>query len=79
MLPVVMVRGHEKHIMTKAELEEFGYVGAEEMPDGRCVYKYPVLMARNHYRCMKKAYLKNGLAGINGYIDGIKNMKNLED
>lgn len=77
MLPLVMVRSHEKHIVTKAELEEMEYVGAEKMEDGKYLYKLPVMVAQNHYRCMKRSYLKHGVKGIDLYIDRVKSLKDL--
>lgn len=79
MLPLVMVRSHEKHIVTKEELEEMGWVGAEKMEDGKYLYKAPVMIAQNHYRCMKRAYLKNGAPGLDRYIERIKSLKNMEE
>ena len=73
-LPMVMTESHEKHIMTKAELEEMGYVGAEEMPDGTYTYKAPVQMAANHFRRLRKAYQKYGLAGCKDYVVKINHL-----
>ena len=70
-MPIVMVHSHEDHIMTKEELEEFGYVDAEKLKDGRYIFKYPVKMSMNHYRGLKKGWLKNGFVGCSAYIDKI--------
>lgn len=70
-LPVVLVNTHEKHIMTKDELEEMGYVGAEKMDDGRYVYNSPLQIAMNHYRGLMKAFRKSGAKGCGEYIDKI--------
>jgi hypothetical protein len=75
-LPLVMVNTHEKHIMTKAELEEMGYVGAEKMEDGRYMYKAPVMVAQNHYRCMRRAFLRGGTEAVGKYIERVKSLKN---
>lgn len=75
-LPLVMVNTHEKHIMTKEELDEMGYVGAEELPDGTYLYKAPVQIAKNHYRCMRNRFRKHGMPGLEKYIDEIKALKN---
>lgn len=77
MLPLVMVKSHEKQILTKEELEEMGYVGAEEIEPGKYLYKAPVMVAQNHYRCMKRTFLKHGQPGLMAYIDRIKALKNL--
>ena len=71
-MPVVIVSTHEKHIMTNDELVEMGYVGAEKMEDGKYLYKAPVQMHKNHYRALKKAYIKKGAVGCGQYIDKIK-------
>lgn len=75
-LPVTLIVTHEKHYMTKEELEEYGYVGAEKLEDGRYLYKYPVQYAQNHYRQLRKAYQKDGFDGCSAYIDKIKSLKN---
>lgn len=71
-MPIVLTSTHEKHIMTNEELIEMGYVGAEKMEDGKYLYKAPVQISKNHYRALKKAYLKNGAAGCSKYIAKIK-------
>jgi hypothetical protein len=71
-MPTVMVATHEKHIMTNEELAEMGYVGSEKMKDGKYLYKAPVHISKNHYRALKKAYLKSGAAGCGKYIDMVK-------
>lgn len=76
-LPLVMVETHEKHFMTKEELDEIGYVGAEKLEDGRYVYKYPVQIAMNHYRRLANAYRKHGFEGCAKYIDEIKKLPTL--
>ncbi len=74
-MPLVWVNSHEKHIMTKAELDEMGYVGATDLGDGKYMYKAPVMVAKNHYRCMRRRYEKHGVAGLDKYIDEIKELK----
>lgn len=77
----VMVLTHEKHIVTKEELEEMGFVAAEKLPngkykfneastmkDGRYLYHAPVYIAMNHFRALKKAFKKNSWAGCRAYI-----------
>lgn len=73
-LPLVMVQTHEKHIMTKAELEEMGYVGAEELEDGRFMYNAPVQVAMNHFRSLRRAFQREGIAGCEKYIEQINGL-----
>jgi hypothetical protein len=73
-LPLVWVSSHEKQILTKDELEEIGYVGAEEFEPGKFIYKSPVQIAKNHFRAMRKAYLNYGVKGIEHYIDKINKL-----
>jgi hypothetical protein len=75
-MPIVIRNTHEKHIYTKEELDEWGYVDAEKLPDGRYLFNYPVQIAVNHYRALKKAWQKNGFKGASDYIDRINNLPN---
>lgn len=75
-LPLVMVMTHEKHIYTKEELEEMGWVGATEFKDGKYVVRMPVQVAKNHYRCMKRRFLRHGTKGVEKYIDEINALPN---
>jgi hypothetical protein len=65
----------EVHIMTGAELKEMGYVEKEGKPlvdDVKYDFKYPVVLATNHYRRLKKAWLKDGEAGLKKYFEMVK-------
>jgi len=75
-LPLVMVQTHEVHIYTKEELEEIGWVGASTFKDGKYVVQMPVQLAKNHYRCMRRRFIKHGSEGISKYIDEIKALPN---
>ena len=75
-MPLVLMNTHEKHIMTKEELDEMGYVGAEQMADGTYLYQSPVQIALNHYRALKKAWIKDGFKGCSNYIDRINKLPN---
>ncbi len=70
-MPMVLVNTHEVHIMTKEELDEYGYVGAEKFKDGSYKVPMPVQIAMNHYRGLKKAWLKDGFKGCAAYIEKI--------
>lgn len=76
MLPLVMVNTHEKHIYTKEELDDMGWVGAEKMEDGKYLVKMPVQIAKNHFRCMKRRFLRGGSKAVSAYIDEIKALPN---
>lgn len=71
-IPTVRTMTHEKHRMTKEELDELGYVGAEKLADGTYSYPYPVMVAMNHYRHLKKAYQTGGAEACMAYLDKIK-------
>lgn len=74
LLPVIMETSHEDHKMTGAEMIEMGYVleeGEVIIPEGKYIYKYPVMMAVNHYRRLKRAWLKEGEPGILAYLKGV--------
>lgn len=73
-LPLTFVNTHENHIMTKEELDEFGYVGATALKNGKYLYKYPVQLAMNHYRRMCRAYQRDGFKGVEAHIDYIKKL-----
>ena len=75
-MPLVMVATHEEHWYTKAELEEMGWVGATEFKDGLYKVKMPVQVAKNHYRCMRRRFMRHGTAGVSRYIDEIKALPN---
>jgi hypothetical protein len=76
-MPMVIQNTHEKHIYTQEELEEWGYVDAEKLPNGKYLYKYPVQIAINHYRALKKAWKKGGFEHCKRYIQKIKALPNL--
>lgn len=70
-LPTVLHNTHEVHIYTGQELidmEEVPPKGQHFDPERKYLYKYPVQLASNHYRRLKKAYLKNGDDGIVDYL-----------
>lgn len=75
-LPLTFVNTHEYHIMTKEELDEMGYVGAQKLKDGRYRYKAPVQLAMNHYRRMCRAYQRDGYEGVEAHIDYINKLPN---
>ena len=70
----VMMNTHEKHIMTKEELDEMGFAHAGKLPEGNFMYKAPVQIAFNHYRALKKAFKLKGFEGCKAYITRINNL-----
>ncbi|HXS55738.1 MAG TPA: hypothetical protein VN726_06415 [Hanamia sp.] len=77
-MPMVIQNTHEKHLYTQEELEEWGYVDAEKLPDGKYLYKYPVQIAINHYRALKKAWRKSGFNGCMAYVKKVKSLPNMQ-
>ena len=74
-MPVFTDNCCEVHIMTGLELKEMGYVEKEGKPlidDAKYNFRYPVIMAINHYRRIKKAWLKDGEDGLKNYFENIK-------
>lgn len=73
-LPVVMEWTSKKHKMTGEEMKEMGFVeemGGEVDSEGKYVYSMPVQMAANHYRRLKRAWLKDGQPGLTKYLKHI--------
>lgn len=81
-LPVVMQAKVERHILTKEEAivqfpetdpETFVYIqsGANA---GKVVATYPVQLACNHYRRLKKAYFTGGQKEVIAYIKKIQEL-----
>ena len=73
-LPVVMTSTHELHVYTGQELIDMG----EDAPEGKTLdpekkypYRWPVQIAFNHYRILKRAWLKEGEAGLTKYLKQI--------
>ncbi len=76
-MPVVMHNTHEVHIMTGAELLEMGYVeheGEKLIPAKKYHFNTPVQLAANHFRRLKRAWLKDGESGIRKYIFEISDL-----
>lgn len=74
-LPVFLDNTHEKRIIAGSEILSWGTVaeidGQPIDPDKKYVWNYPVQLYNNHYRRMKKAYLKHGTPGISKYLDSL--------
>ena len=74
-MPVIMDQKHEVHRLTGAELQEMGYAewkGFKIDPEKNYLYNAPVLIAANHYRRLKRAWIKYGYDGILNYLKEIK-------
>jgi hypothetical protein len=70
-LPLVWTNTLERHRMTGQELIEMGYVeqkGQKINPEEKYIYNSPVQIAANHYRRLKRAWLKHGAKGIATYL-----------
>jgi hypothetical protein len=82
-LPIVMYTTHEWHYLKGHEvLDMFESTGADTIegidipktdivPDGTYRYPFPVQIAINHYRKLKKAWLKSGSEGVKKYVDNL--------
>lgn len=74
-LPIIQTQTHEVHLLTGKELQEMGYVEHEgQVIDPEKTYRYnaPVLLAANHYRRLKRAWMRNGQVGIENYLREVK-------
>ncbi|MEI8142834.1 MAG: hypothetical protein WCG90_08210 [Chitinophagia bacterium] len=81
-LPVVMQAKTERHILTKEEaIEQFPetdpttFIYIPKGPNaGKVIATYPVQLACNHYRRLKKAYFTDGQKGVIAYIKKIQEL-----
>ena len=74
-LPVIMNQTHEEHFVSGSEILSWGTIkeidGKPIDPGKKYIFNYPVEIAQNNRRGMKRAYLKNGEAGISHFLKGI--------
>ncbi len=67
-MPLINAASHEGHWYKGSEILEWGTVkeidGEAIIPDKMYNYKHPVLMIQNNGRKFKRAYLRNGIEGI---------------
>jgi len=75
-LPTIMNQTNEVHIYTGAELVEMELVekGVKVEPEELYPYNMPVQIASNHYRQLKRAWLKHGQDGLTCYLKGIRKL-----
>lgn len=80
-LPTVTQKSVEKHIVKGSTLlamgQVLGYNDKPIVPEDGYLDEFPVIMAINHTRRMKKLYKKHGDAGIFGYIEAVE--KHIEE
>ena len=73
-LPVIMYNTHEVHIVEGSELIELNYDDPKDgkiKADKKYFVNMPVQIAANHYRRLKKAWLKDGQKGLQAYLNNI--------
>lgn len=82
-LPIVMDWSCEYHIVTMDEAKEhypetpekdFAVIKKGPNKD-KVVVNFPVQIAVNHYRRMKKAFVKKGQPGVIDYIQKVKKLE----
>jgi hypothetical protein len=76
-MPVVMRNSYERHIVTGQELldsERKEVEGKPIDPAAQYIDPFPVQIAINHKRAMKKLYKKYKASGVNGYINAVNSM-----
>lgn len=78
LLPVVLGNTHEKHLLTGAEILEFGTIteieGKQIKPEQKYLMPMPVQLYQNHVRRLKKAWLKHGYDGIKSYVSHVESI-----
>lgn len=75
-MPVILRNSYEKHIRTGQDLIDDNrteIAGKPIIPGARYIDPFPVQIAINHKRAMKKLYKKHKAAGVNGYINAVNN------
>ncbi len=74
-LPKVSFLSHETHYITGAEILEWGTItefkGQPIVPEQTYKYSYPVIQYANHYRRLKRAYVRRGQPGMEAYLQWI--------
>ena len=76
-MPIIMRNSYERHIVTGQELidsERTEVSGKPIDPEAKYIDPFPVQIAINHKRAMKKLYKKYHAAGVNGYINAVKGL-----
>lgn len=77
-LPQLNINCHEKHYLRGEEILADGIIdeieGEKIIPEKIYMMRYPVIMAANHYRRLKRAWIKNGLEGVHAYVSTIGEM-----
>lgn len=72
-MPLINQSSHEQHLITGAEILEWGTVkeidGKPIDPAKKYLWNYPVLMIQNNRRQMKRAFIRNGVKGIENLLD----------
>jgi len=78
MLPQVTVYTKEIHLVKGAEILSWGTItqidGVPINPDKTYRWHYPVITAANHFRRMKERYKKNGIEGIENYLQWLNKL-----
>lgn len=71
-IPLINESTHENHLVLGSEILEWGTIteidGKLIDPEKKYMYQFPVNIVQNNRRRMKRAYLKNGEAGIRHYL-----------
>ena len=76
-LPVVFTNTYETQLKKGSEILEWRTIkkidGVKIQKDKMYLNRTPLMVAHNHYRRLKKAYLKLGIEGVKSYLETIKN------
>lgn len=80
-MPTIMIGTKELHIMTGAEIIEQGLQETMKLKEGevlkpnlKYLVPFPVQIAANHYRRLKKAWKKDGEKWLSNYFNSVKSV-----
>lgn len=78
-LPQVTVHSNEKHLLKGSEILEWETIteidGKTIIPEKIYRWSYPVFTTANHHRRLRNRFKKNGIQGVQEYLEWINGLK----
>jgi hypothetical protein len=78
MLPIVTIHSSEKHLLKGSEILEWETVteidGKPIVAEKTYLWTYPVITSANHYRRLKNRFKKDGIPGVQQYLEWINQL-----
>lgn len=78
LLPQVTINSNEKHWVKGSEILSWDTIkeieGKPINPDEKYLWRYPVISSANHYRRLKNRFKKNGIQGVQEYLEWINGL-----